>query len=143
MKSVSIAIVATLFAGTVALAHQGVKDPLVQARMHSMKSAGQASKVLGGMVRGKTEFDAATAQLAKDSLIEIASALPSEFETPAQDPKSEALDVIWSQFDDFTAKADAMKTAAEALDVSSAQSIGAGIGALGGTCRACHKAYRR
>jgi cytochrome c556 len=40
------------------------------------------------------------------------------------------------------AKGKALGDAAGALDVASAESIGAGMGAIGGTCKACHTDYR-
>lgn len=129
--------------GSIALAHQGVKDPVVKARMHAMGTAGQATKVLGDMAKGSIAFDADKAAEAKALLIQVARDLPETFKENASDPVSEARPTIWDDFADFTIRAEIMETTATALDTSSAASIGAGMRALGGSCGGCHKAYRQ
>lgn len=128
---------------TVVFAHEGVKDPDVMKRMKGMTEIGAASKVLGNMARGRVAFDPEAAQAAQASLILHASEIATVFETPASDPKSEALPAIWENFADFTSKADALTAAAEALDVTSADGIAAGIRAIGASCRSCHSVYRQ
>jgi cytochrome c556 len=113
------------------------------ARMMGMDAIASASKTLGSMARGRIDFNAEDAAAAKASLIEHATAIPLVFADPASDPKSEALPVIWERFDDFSAKAETLRAAAEALDVTSAASIADGMGAVGGTCRSCHSTYRQ
>ena len=58
------------------------------------------------------------------------------------DPASIAKPEIWANWDDFLMKAKAANDAASAMDVASAESIGAGMGALGGACKDCHTTYR-
>ena len=65
-----------------------------------------------------------------------------KFEKAGSDPASEAKPEIWTNWEDFVAKANALSTAATALDVASADSIKAGMGAIGGTCKGCHTTYR-
>lgn len=142
MKPIATALIVTLSLGTVALAHEGVKDPIVAARMDAMSDTGAASKVLGDMARGRADFDADAAAEAKASLIAIAAELPALFEVNATDPKSEAKPEIWENFDDFTAKAAALGAAAEALDTTSLETLSAGMRAVGGSCGGCHKPYR-
>lgn len=128
-------------AGTVALAQQAT-DPNVIARKDLMRANAGAAKVLGDMATGVTAFDQAAAEAAKATLIEDARATPAAFQTEATDASSKARPEIWANWDDFVAKAGALAAAAEALDTSSAQSIGAGMGAVGGACAACHRAYQ-
>lgn len=142
MKRIATALIVGLTIGTVALAHEGVEDPIVGARMDAMSATGAASKVLGNMARGRADFDAAAAAEAKDSLMTIAADIPALFEMNATDPKSEAKPDIWDNFDDFTAKAAALQAAAEALDASSLEGVQAGMGAIGASCGGCHKPYR-
>ncbi len=143
MKTLSVALMGSLMIGSIALAHQGVKDPFVKARMHAMGTAGQATKVLGDMAKGSVDYDATQAAEAKAALIQIAQDLPALFQENASDPVSEARPAIWDDYADFSAKADVMAAAAVALDTSSAATIGAGLRALGGSCGGCHKAYRQ
>ena len=143
MRKSAIPFVAAVMAASVALAHSGVKDPTVMARMMGMEAIAAASKTLGDMARGRADFDATKAEAARTDLIRHAGEISTLFEVPATDPKSEALPAIWEDFADFTAKGDMLRAAAEALDTSSAASIGAGMRDIGTTCRSCHSAYRK
>ncbi|MEF3047905.1 c-type cytochrome [Pseudotabrizicola sp. L79] len=126
----------------VAVAKEGVQDPTVKARMDLMSTIGMNTKVLGDMAGGKTEFDAAAASAAKDALVAASADIAAKFETQATDPVAEAKPEIWTNWDDFVAKASALNTAATALDPASVDSIKAGMGAIGGSCKACHTDYR-
>ncbi len=143
MKLISKTLVIGLvLMGGMALAEDKAKDPTVIAWKELMGKNGAAAKILSEMAEGKMAFDQAIAQGAKDALIADAKATPAAFETQASDPVSAAKPEIWTNWDDFVAKSGALATAAEALDVSSAASIGAGMAAVGGACGACHKAYK-
>jgi cytochrome c556 len=129
-------------AAGMAFAKEGVQDPTVKARMDLMGTIAMNTKILGDMAGGKTAFDAAAAEAAKTALAAAAAEIPAKFEPQATDPVSEAAPAIWTSWEDYLVKAQALVTAAEAIDVSSADTIGAGMGAVGGTCRACHSAYQ-
>ena len=137
---VTLALGATL-AGA-ALAHDGVENEAVKARMMLMDGVKTATGTLGGMAKGEIEFDADKAGAARQALMEYAAKVPAAFEAQEMDPKSTALPAIWENWADFEAKAVAMGAAAEALDTSDLGWLQAGMGELGGTCAACHKAYR-
>lgn len=128
--------------GGAALAHGGVKNQAVMARMNLMTDIKEAMAVLGEMAKGKTPFDAAQAERARTALATHAAQIPSFFETPASDPKSEARADIWLDWPDFIASAAGMEKAASALDPRSLDGLRAGVGALGGSCTDCHKTYR-
>ncbi|MEY8841088.1 cytochrome c, partial [Cribrihabitans sp. XS_ASV171] len=117
----------------------------VLARMKAMEDLRQDLAILGDMAKGKAAFDAATARAAARSLSHEAARIVPLFATPAQDPKSEALPVIWERFEDFSEKAqasvDAASTAAERL--TKAQSLRPALARIGKTCRNCHESYRK
>lgn len=144
MKFLSKTLIAGLAiaAATVALAEGEPTDPNVQAWEALMKKNGAAVKVLGDMAGGKAAFDAAAAEAAKADLIADAAAIPDTFKATSTDPASEAKPEIWTNWDDFVAKAGALNAAATALDVSSVDTIKAGMGAIGGACKDCHTTYR-
>lgn len=127
------------------VAHDGVENPDVEARMHAMSDIGAQMKVLGTMAKGQVAFDAAAAQAAAALVAERAAAVPALFETQADDPKSEADPAIWADFEDFTVKAMALQTAAETAteSLSSLDDLRGSLGAMGGTCKACHGPYRQ
>lgn len=133
---------ALCLAGSAALAHDGVKNPVVKARMAAMKTIGENMKLLGGMAKGAIGFDAAAANAALDVIAGKAGEVPALFEAEEDDPKSEARAEIWFDFDDFTAKALALESAASSAEVSDPASLGAALGMVGGACKACHQAYK-
>ncbi|GLS88709.1 hypothetical protein GCM10010873_36830 [Cypionkella aquatica] len=125
-----------------AFAETEATDPIVIGHQDLMKSIAGASKVLGGMASGSTAYDAAAAEAAKALLIKDAADIAVKFKEPGSDPASGAKPEIWTNWEDFVVKANALGTAATALDVASADSIKAGMGAVGGACKDCHTTYR-
>ncbi|MEO8531122.1 MAG: cytochrome c [Deltaproteobacteria bacterium] len=106
-----------------------------------MKANGGAVGALAKMAKGDIAFDAVAAQAAKQVLIDNAKMTPEVFKEPFTE--GEVLPAIWENYDDFIVKAKAFEDAATALDVTSVETIGAGLGAIGGTCGGCHKLYRK
>lgn len=144
MKFLTKTLVAGLvLAGGMAFAEGEATEPNAQAREAVMQTIGMNLKVLGDMAGDKTPFDAAAAEAAKAALIAAAADAPAKFETQgAADPASEAKPELWSNWDDFVKKAGALGGAVTAMDVASVDGIKAGMGAVGGTCKDCHTAYR-
>ena len=130
-----------LFAG-VAIAEVEATDPVVIAQKDLMKSFGGAMKTLGGMASGEVAFDATAAEAAKATLVTGSADIHVKFEKAGNDPASEAKPEIWTNWDDFVKKADALNAAATAVDASSVDGIKAGMGAVGGACKDCHTTYR-
>ena len=147
MKRVKTAVLATLCLGcigSVALAHSGVKNPAVLARMENMKSIGAGMEVLSNMVKGKVAFDAAKARAAAGDIARHSTQTVALFEAPETDPKTEAKPLIWERFDDFTTKAGATETFAIALSQSleTPDDLNVGLMQLGASCKACHRDYK-
>lgn len=143
MKTISttFAVCLMLVAG-LASAKDGVTNPVVKARMDTMQTIRVNTGVLGDMAGGKTAFDAAAAATAKAALSAAAAEIATKFKAEEDDPVSEARPDIWMAFDDFTKKAEVLVAAAAAVDVASLAGVQAGMGAIGGSCKSCHEAYR-
>ena len=143
MKKLIVVSVTAL--GTAALAHSGVKNPDVMNRMIGMTELSQQMKLIGDMAKEQTPFDAAAANAALDLMTEEASYIPSLFEIEALDPKSEALPHIWTDFDDFTARANALEQTTAELSgtVTEMNSLRVAVGRVGKACSACHETYRK
>jgi len=143
MKLMTKSLIAglVLVAG-VAVAKEGVQDPTVKARMDLMGTIGMNVKVLGDMATDKVAFDAAAALAAQEALVAASADISAKFEPQATDPVAEAKPEIWTNWDDFVAKAGALNAAATALDPASLDGVKAGMGAVGGACRDCHTTYR-
>ncbi|MDP5344932.1 MAG: cytochrome c [Paracoccaceae bacterium] len=140
MKSAATAIV--LMLGLTPAIAADATNPAAIARMQLMKTIGANTKVLGGMAGGKIGFDAAAAAAAKAAIVAAAGEIDAKFAPKETDPASEAKPEIWTNWADFSAKGMALKTAAESLDPASLDGIKAGMGAIGGSCKACHSVYR-
>lgn len=126
----------------IAFAHSGVTNPVVKARMDLMKEVQEATAVLGKMARQAVPFDSAKAEAARLRLIETATEIPEAFAAPETDPNSEARPAIWRDWDTFQSSAERMQTVAQTLDTASLDSLRAGMGRIGKTCKSCHEAFR-
>lgn len=136
---------ATLALGaTAALAHTGVKNPAVMARMNGMSAISDNVKVLGTMAKGQIAFDAATAQAAARAISTHSAESVALFTPQETDPKSEARAAIWTDFDDFSAKATDLETLAAGLaeTITTVDDVKAAMRPLGASCKACHSLYR-
>ena len=111
-KYIALALMVT---GTAALAHGGVKDPHVMHRMMGMSELAKQMKLIGAMAKGAMPFDADAARAALLNISREASQIPALFETAATDPKSEALPVIWDEFDSFTSRASELESLTRGL----------------------------
>lgn len=131
-----------LVAATAAVAQSAVENPAVKARVAAMKTIAMNTKALGDMAKGAVAFDAAAAGSAAAAIAEQAALVPGLFEAQEDDPESEAKAEIWANFDDFTAKANGLETAAAAATTDSLDGVRASLGQIGGACAACHKVYR-
>lgn len=129
-------------AATGASAHDKVKDPSVKARMQLMKEIRQATATLGTMAKDPDTYSKKRAEAARASLLSLSGRVPVAFQDAATDPASEADPAIWRNWADFTAQADALTSAARALDAGSAGGVAAGMRAVGAACSSCHKPYR-
>ena len=144
MKQKSLVLGLSLVAATVALAHQGVQNPAVMARMNGMSAIAEHMKTLGQMSKGATAFDAEVARSAAAAIAEHAAEAPKLFEANETDPKSEARPEIWSNFEDFAAIATELETIAIGLSTSinDPADLTAAVRTLGANCQSCHSVYR-
>lgn len=143
MNSLRISVIIVIFAST-ALAHDGVQNAIVKARMGGMSAIAENMKVLGMMAKGATEFNASDAQGALAAIAEHAAKTPTLFEQNETDPKSEAKPIIWKKFAEFSQIAYELERQALELSntIQSGDDVGIALGKLGATCKSCHSVYR-
>jgi cytochrome c556 len=143
MKFVKAAVIGAVLIAGAAFAEGDRTDPNAKARSDLMRVVGKNTGILGDMAGGKAAYDAAAAEGAKAAIIEAAGMIEATFKDQgAADPASEAKPEIWANWDEFLADAKKLGDAAGAMDVASAETIGAGMGALGGACKDCHTEFR-
>lgn len=124
-------------------------DGAVNARSSIMQLYGFHLGTLGAMAKGSVDYDAAAATKAANNLVLLTqldqSAMWPMGSDNVSNPKSRALPAIWENFADVGAKSMALTEAALAMQVAAGQDLDAlrgAMGAVGGACSACHKAYR-
>lgn len=142
MKFLSKTLIAGLIVAAGAATAQQASNPVVAERIAVMQTIRINTGALGDMASGKVAFDAAAATAAKTALAAAAADMAVKFKEPETDPVSKASPRIWSDYEGFTTQAEGLVTAAEAMDTASLDGVKAGMGAVGGTCRVCHQAYR-
>jgi len=119
----------------------------VKARHAQMQMVGYHIGVLGSVAKGDSPYDSAVVDAAAKNLAALAAmehaTLWIEGTEQGTVEGSRAKPEIWSDAAGFKAKFGDLETAALAMVGAADQAaVGAGIGAIGGTCKACHEVYR-
>ena len=143
-KLVQAAAVSVLLFGTAAIAHEEATG-VVKERMDLMDTQKDAMKVLGGMAKGKVPFDAAKAAAAAHEIEKTSTKIPDLFPEGTGGHPSEAKPEVWTQWDEFTADAEALTKAATALKVAlegEAPEWKAKFKGVIDACKTCHKTFR-
>lgn len=130
--------------------HRGPHARAIDARQAHMKLYAFNLGVLGRMAKGEADYDAEAAGFAAANLVALTKMNQANFWPQGSDTESakgtRALPKIWQDFPGVMSKNNDMAAAAEAMNASAGAGLDklqASMGALGGTCGACHKAYRQ
>ena len=133
-----------LVISSVAFAHSGVKDQNVKERMMVMKAMADNTKVIGQMLKRKTQFDANEAKSALERLSSLSLKTPKVFTVNATDPKSEAKPAIWDEFDEFTMLslelAETSIVLANSIEII--EDLRPALKRISSGCKSCHSKYR-
>ncbi len=126
------------------LAHSGVLNKDVAARMTLMSSMGRNMGVLGKMLQKKAPFDRGKAVQAINNIEQLAVETPTVFERRVLDPKSEARDLIWEEFEAFKKISISLATSAKQLSSSmkSFDDLRPALISLSQSCKECHSRFR-
>lgn len=147
-KTICLFLAAGIVAGSAATAQDF--SSALKARQGQFRIMSHNLGILGAMAKGETPYDAATAQIAADNLVAVASVNQMVNWPEGSDNMSidgtRALPDIWDNIDDVVSKWNAFGEAARAAQgvVGNGQeAIGPALGAIGGACKACHDKYRQ
>ncbi|MEJ2255829.1 MAG: cytochrome c [Woeseiaceae bacterium] len=135
-------LAASLFATSIAVAG----DSPQHERHELMEGVGDAAKVIGGMLRGKVEYDAAAVmeslQTFDDASAEFGDLFPAGTETGEG---TEAAPAIWDDRDGFNAALQEWSDAVDAAIAAAPATLEDGKPVLGPVfeaCKDCHDNYR-
>ena len=144
MNFFKIFIVIATTASSIAFAHSGVKDQNVKERMLLMKAMAENTKLIGQMLKKQTPFELNEVKRALEQLSSLSLQTPTVFEINATDPKSEAKQNIWDEFDEFTKLSDdlAKSTSELAMLVEDIDDLRPTLMKVSEGCKACHSNYR-
>lgn len=136
------AFAATLALTGMALAHANTKDPTVKAWMANMKAIADETKTIGQMVRNQAAFDADAANASLSRIAGYSADIPVLFSEKADDPTSEARDLIWSDWPAFEKEAARLTDLTGNRAVASPDELRLALTEIGATCKSCHGTYR-
>ena len=119
---------------------------IIVLRQQVMKTNGQSAKVGVGMIKGDIPFDPAVAAAAALQISHDLEDFPHFFPAGTETGNStKAAPAIWSNPDDFKAKAQVVVDAAAAAAKAAAdgpEAFGAAFQKVGSGCGGCHETYR-
>ena len=144
MNFFKIFIVIATTASSIAFAHSGVKDQNVKERMLLMKAMAENTKLIGQMLKKQTPFELNEVKRALEQLSSLSLQTPTVFEINATDPKSEAKQNIWDEFDEFTKLSNelAKSTSELAILVENIDDLRPTLMKVSEGCKACPSKYR-
>lgn len=145
----ALALGAALITTTPASA-DGHLEGAIKARKAVMQLYAYSLGALGGMAKGKVEYNAEAAQAAADNLVKAASInqssmWPEGSDSTAMPDMTRAKVEIWKTYPEVAEKGKALVVAADAMAAAAGKdlaSLQGAIGAVGGSCGGCHKPFR-
>ncbi len=153
MKKYLLLTLSILFATNfLSAASAGDFDKQIKARQAVMKLYSFNLGILGAMAKGEMDYDADLAKSSADNLLATAKMKNgamwpqgSDMATAGNENLTWAKAVIWSSFPEVGEKHQALTDAAIKMAAEAGNgvdAIRANIGAVGGSCKACHDSFR-
>ena len=144
MKILKLFALSSFLISSIAFAHSGVKDKNVKERMMLMKAMADNTKLIGQMLKKQKPFELSEVKRALEQLASLSLQTPTVFEVNATDPKSEAKQNIWDEFDEFTKLSNelAKNTSELAILVENIDDLRPTLMKVSEGCKACHSKYR-
>ena len=141
--SVALAVVAAsaVLAGPLLAAG----DP-IEARQDVMQNNQDAAKIAFDMIQGRTPFDAAKAAAAMKTLQDDMTELITLFPPGSDKGDTAATPAVFTNFEDFKAKAAKLSADAKISEEAAAKGLDAfkaTLRAIGEDCNSCHELYRK
>ncbi len=142
---VAILLLAANLAGSAVFAHEGATG-VVKQRMDTMKRLGKKMKTLKPLVQNAYDFDAERVASLAQEIQAISDQVEPGFPEGSNQHPSEALPVIWEDWDRFTDLILQMRVASARLGEIATdgdqRSAWQQFKVLGKTCRSCHTDFR-
>lgn len=142
ITTISITVFASL-----AYAHDGATG-VIKQRMDMMGEIAKAMKSIGQMVKGEVDYNSEVAIKAALEIEKHAKGFPQLFPKGSTTNPSEALPVIWENWEEFNQLLEEMKAQSKSLaEIASTaktpDEIKAQFAMVGKNCGTCHKKFRQ
>ena len=129
-----------------AASHASVSNKAVAARHAQMQMIAYHTGVLGAIAKGEMEYNSDMVDAAATNLRDLAKLNGATMWLPGTEQGtvdgSRAKAEMWTNFPDVIEKLTALTNAADAMIGAADQAaVGAAMGAIGGSCKACHEKY--
>lgn len=139
-------LLSSFIAATMVFASLAVAGTPQHERHELMESVGDAAKVVGGMLKGETEYDNAAAMESLGTWASVAGKFGEHFPVGSETGEdTEAAPAIWEDREGFDAAlaewSDAVD-AAIAANPATLEEAKPVIGAAFSKCKSCHDTYR-
>lgn len=148
MKLITAIALGVTIAGTSVYA-QNSPPKHVKARQGQFQIMAMNLGILGGMAQGKIEYNAEDAQAAADTLVAVSNIQQGPMWPEGSDnielDMTRANPSIWDNAADFASKWAAFGEGAMVMQAAASngqEALGPAMGAIGGTCKACHDNHR-
>lgn len=130
-----------------AASHASVSNKAVAARHAQMQMISYHTGVLGAIAKGEMEYSSEMVDAAATNLRDLAKLNGATMWLPGTEQGavdgSRAKAEMWTNFPDVIEKITDLANAADAMIGAADQAaVGAAMGAIGGSCKACHEKYR-
>jgi cytochrome c556 len=145
--AISLAVLAAPLAVHADQAPKSKAERTIEYRQAALTLLGWNIGPIAGMVKGEIPWDQKALEMHAMRLAQVAPMIAEGFPADAQaGAPTDAKPEIWKNMDDFKAKARDLEAAtakfAETAKGGDRKAIAAGLGEVGGTCKACHEKYR-
>ncbi len=143
-KTILVTIVLSM--STFAYAHEGAEG-VVKDRMDMMGEIARSMKTIGKMIKGVDSYNAKKAKAAALEIYGHMSHMTDMFPEGSTEKPSEALPVIWDDWDEFVALSNQLKDDSKLLSelagtADSADTIKSQFGLVAKSCSSCHEKFR-
>lgn len=128
------------------LVHAADTDKAIEYRKAVFTAVGWQMQHMGAMVKGQVSYDQAKFQDYAEAMAALSHMPLDGFPKGSDMGNTEAKDAIWKNWSDFKSKLADFQKAGDALVVAAKSGdmgkIKPAFGALGKSCKSCHKAYK-
>ncbi|WP_428623498.1 c-type cytochrome [Sedimenticola sp.] len=141
-----VGVCLVLMVGQSAMAH-GNATGVVKQRMDLMSSIGKKMKSIAAMVKGKAPFNPESIGLDAAGIGQVSPEIKTLFPAGSLHKPSEALPVIWDDWERFTSLTVRLETEANNLQAAALQgdkkAVTRQFVSLGKVCSSCHTDFRK